>query len=184
MNKSTQLFELIHTNIWGPAPIISHSGHRYIFIFLIIIVNSHGILSWNPNMTYWESFECLVSKLKTSLDEKLNTFDLMEPKNFSLTIFSSNYRMMVLFTEFLVLMFHNKTVLLNANTVTLSIWDWLFLILLMFLPNFGIMLLKWQSFSSIDCLLDPSIPELYLRLYMDVSPIMLTCESLVVCLFS
>lgn len=29
MNKSTTLFELIHTDIWGPTSFLSHTGHFY-----------------------------------------------------------------------------------------------------------------------------------------------------------
>lgn len=34
MNKSTDLFELIHNNVWGPILVLSHSVHKYYIHFL------------------------------------------------------------------------------------------------------------------------------------------------------
>jgi hypothetical protein len=34
MNKSTILFALIHSDVWGPSPITTASGHRWFVIFV------------------------------------------------------------------------------------------------------------------------------------------------------
>lgn len=44
MNKSIELFKLIHTDIWGPAPVLFRSGHRYYIHFVEIIANTPDTL--------------------------------------------------------------------------------------------------------------------------------------------
>lgn len=34
MHKSTKPLELIHSDVWGPAPILSHFGFSYYLIFI------------------------------------------------------------------------------------------------------------------------------------------------------
>ena len=108
LNKSITLFELIHTDVWGLASILSHYRYRYYVHFLddyskfsrfYVIKNHFDTVCISMPFKH---------KLKILFVAKLNFYNLMAPKNFFLIPFKIKYKIMTFFIESHVHAFHNK----------------------------------------------------------------------------
>ena len=42
MHRPSSVFDLIHSNVWGPSPVIAFSGHRYYVTF----IDDHSRCTW------------------------------------------------------------------------------------------------------------------------------------------
>lgn len=116
--RSTSLLQLVHTNLWGPSPVLSISGFRYYVSF----VDNYSRYTWLYPLKYKSDlfgvFLIFKSWLRIYSPLSLNLFSPIGVESFSLSI---NISLRLAFsTVFLILMSHNKTAPPNANTAILS----------------------------------------------------------------
>ena len=55
-NKTSNPFDLVHSNVWGLAPISNISGAKWLFLLLMTALGSPGYFSWKTNLKF---FNCL-----------------------------------------------------------------------------------------------------------------------------
>ena len=54
-HMASEIFDLVHSDIWRPAPISSLSGYNYYVHFVDDCLNSHGFISCEIDLNYCKS---------------------------------------------------------------------------------------------------------------------------------
>ena len=89
-SRSEASFDLVHSDVWGPAPINSYNGFRYFVIFIDDFSKAiwlYLLKSKDEVFNYFQEFLCLI---ETQFDAKLKIFrsdngtEFINKKNLSL----------------------------------------------------------------------------------------------------
>lgn len=116
---ATCAFELVHSDVWGPALTLSVNG----FCYYVLFVNHYTRYTWlyllKHKSDLFSIFFQFKSMVETQFFAKFKPLNLMVVVNSPLLPLSLFLIIMALFIKFLVLTLHDKMALLRGNTDTL-----------------------------------------------------------------
>ena len=121
MSLSTSLtpLDLIHSDVWGPSPIISSNGNRYYVSF----IDNFNKFTWLFPIAYKFDVPSIIKKIvpfiENQISQKMKKFRSDKVVNFATPPYNSVLIPKVFLTKNHVLILLNKMVLLNVTIVTL-----------------------------------------------------------------
>jgi hypothetical protein len=79
--QSTQPLELVHSDVWGPAPISSSNGYKYYLLFVDDFSRYSWLFCLNINLMYFLLSNTSKPLLKNSILHKSSSLELIVVEN-------------------------------------------------------------------------------------------------------
>jgi hypothetical protein len=73
-SKSNELFELVHSDVWGPAPITSYNGFKFFIFFIDDFSKATWLYLLRSKEEVFDYFFEFVNRIETQHNTKLKTF--------------------------------------------------------------------------------------------------------------
>ena len=70
-SKSNEVFELIHSDVWGPAPVDSYNGYKYYVIFIDDFSRATWLYLMKNKNEVFSHFQNFVNLIETQYDKKI-----------------------------------------------------------------------------------------------------------------
>jgi Integrase core domain len=93
-SKTHSPFELVHSNVWGPTPLMSYNGFKYFILFIDEFSRTTWLYLLRSKDEVFDCFIEFISGIKTQYDEKIKIFrsdnETEFVNNTFLTLFKEN----------------------------------------------------------------------------------------------
>ena len=139
-HTTNALFQIVHSDVWGPAPILSNLGFSYFVLFVDILLDSLVFIFLKIKVKFLQCLKNLRLQFKDNLILILKLFILSGEVNIRNLIHILNKQ--ELFTELHVLTHMNKMEFLNAKLDILLIIASLYQLMQVFLFDSDRLLFK------------------------------------------
>jgi Reverse transcriptase (RNA-dependent DNA polymerase)/Integrase core domain len=73
-SKSNKIFELVHSDVWGPAPLVSHNGFKYFVIFIDDFSKNTWIYLMKNKNKVFSHFQNFTNLVENQFNKKIKTF--------------------------------------------------------------------------------------------------------------
>ena len=81
-SKSNEPFELIHSDVWGPAPTTSHDGFKYFVIFIDNFSRTSWLYLMKHKSEVFTHFQTFTNLIETQFGKKIKFLErTMEPNS-------------------------------------------------------------------------------------------------------
>jgi len=91
-SKIQNIFELVHFDVWGPAPLISYNGFKYFVIFIDDFSRTAWLYILKSKDEVFNCFEEFVNRIQTQYNEKIKNFRSDNGTEFVNNKFSNLFR--------------------------------------------------------------------------------------------
>ena len=116
-SKSNEIFELVHSDVWGPAPVNYYNDFRYYVIFIDDFSRTTWIYLMKNKSEVFSHFQTFVNFVETQFNKKIKTFRTDNGTEFVNQNFSNFIKQKVLFIKLLAFIPPNKMVFLREKIV-------------------------------------------------------------------
>ena len=117
-SRASQCFELIHSDVWGIAPVVSHAHYKYFVTFIDELVVLLGFTSSGLRVKFFQFFSAFLHSLRLNSLPASRSRALILAVNTCLMSFRFFFKVKGSSLNVLVLRHHNKTVLLRGKIAT------------------------------------------------------------------
>ena len=115
-SRASQCFELIHSDVWGIAPVVSYAHYKYFVTF--IDVTLLGFTFFGLRVKFFQFFNAFLHTLRLNSLPASRSCALILAVNTCLMSFMFFFKVKGSSLNVLVLRHHNKTVLLRGKIAT------------------------------------------------------------------